>query len=122
MLIRAILALFLLAGPTLASETYLLMVREDGCVWCETWDQEIAEIYPKTPEGHAAPLRHFDIDDGPIDIELKMAVRYTPTFILVNQGKELGRIEGYPGEDFFWALLDQIFDDAAIPYGENGKS
>jgi hypothetical protein len=32
-------------------------------------------------------------------------VRYTPTFVLVDRGREIGRIVGYPGEDFFWELL-----------------
>ena len=35
---------------------------------------------------------------------------YTPTFVLVNNGEEVGRILGYPGEDFFWGLLDRMID------------
>ncbi|MBL3206218.1 thioredoxin family protein, partial [Klebsiella pneumoniae] len=34
--------------------------------------------------------------------------RYTPTFILVDGGREIGRIEGYPGADFFWGLLERL--------------
>jgi hypothetical protein len=29
----------------------------------------------------------------------------TPLFVLVDQGREIGRIRGYPGEDHFWGLL-----------------
>ena len=29
-------------------------------------------------------------------------IRYTPTFVLAEDGKEVGRIEGYPGDEFFW--------------------
>ena len=32
----------------------------------------------------------------------------TPTFVLMEDGAEAGRIEGYPGEDFFWGLLGQM--------------
>jgi hypothetical protein len=28
--------------------------------------------------------------------------------VLVENGAEIGRIEGYPGEDFFWGLLKQM--------------
>ena len=35
-------------------------------------------------------------------------IRFTPTFVLVDDGREIGRIEGYPGEDFFWGLLERL--------------
>ena len=33
---------------------------------------------------------------------------YTPTFVLMDGGREIGRIVGYPGEDFFWSLLGEL--------------
>jgi len=29
---------------------------------------------------------------------------------LLEDGTEIGRIEGYPGEDFFWGLLTQMME------------
>jgi thioredoxin-related protein len=34
--------------------------------------------------------------------------RLTPLFVLVDNGREIGRIRGYPGEDNFWGLLDAM--------------
>ena len=103
------------------AETYLLMAEEDGCYWCGQWNNDIAQIYPKTTEGRAAPLRRFDIHDAPpADVTFKSRVRFTPTFILVRDGQEVGRIEGYPGEDFFWGLLSMIMDEAGVHYRPNG--
>ncbi len=100
---------------TALADTYLLMAEETGCAWCERWNREIAEIYPKTPEGRAAPLRRFDKSDGaPVEISLARPVAFTPTFILINNDVEMGRIEGYPGEDFFWGLLGMMLDRAGI--------
>ncbi|RMD49918.1 MAG: hypothetical protein D6832_00785 [Alphaproteobacteria bacterium] len=87
----------------------LIMIAQQGCYWCETWDAEIGPVYPKTEEGRRAPLRRIDItefDEG--SIAGAGPVQFTPTFILVEDGREIGRIEGYPGEDFFWGLLDQM--------------
>jgi hypothetical protein len=39
--------------------------------------------------------------------QIQSAVIYTPTFIILSNGAEVARIEGYPGEDFFWPLLNQ---------------
>jgi hypothetical protein len=33
-------------------------------------------------------------------------------------GTEAARIEGYPGEGFFWELLAQMITDAKIPWVE----
>ena len=100
----------LLASPALSAE--LLMVEQDGCYYCELWDSQIADIYPKTAEGAAAPLRRMDIhDDVPSDLIFARALYFTPTFVLVEDGQELARIEGYPGEDFFWGLLEVILTE-----------
>lgn len=89
-------------------------------MWCAQWNAEIAPIYPKTAEGQTAPLKRYDIHrDATPDVEFARRVHYTPTFILVDAGKEVGRIEGYPGEDFFWGLLSMAFDKANITVGNN---
>ena len=89
------------------------MVEKAGCMWCEHWNKEIAPIYPKTEEGKRAPLRRIDKDAAlPEDIKPSRGFFYTPTFLLVVNGVEQGRIEGYPGEDFFWGLLGQMINKA----------
>ncbi len=100
------------------SDTYLLMAEEDGCYWCAKWNEEIAHIYPKTAEGRTAPLRRYDVHDQPPDVTFVRRVHYTPTFILVEDAQEVGRIEGYPGQDFFWGLLGELFKRAEIPLVE----
>ncbi|MCP4315734.1 MAG: hypothetical protein GY789_06865 [Hyphomicrobiales bacterium] len=106
--------LLLLPFPA-AAETYLLMAEEEGCYWCAKWDEEIAHIYPKTAEGRTAPLMRYDRHGRtPENINLSKPVNFTPTFILIDNGQEVGRIEGYPGEDFFWGLLSMMFDGARL--------
>jgi len=95
--------------PALVHLQRRLMFEQDGCYWCEIWDHEIAAIYPKTLEGDVAPLQRIDIHSKlSTDIILKSSPQFTPTFIVVSNNKEVGRIEGYPGEDFFWGLIDKI--------------
>jgi len=99
----------LVAGPVFATE--LVMVEETYCHWCERWNEEIGVVYDKTEEGRRAPLRRVDISDPiPDDLTFKSHPNYTPTFILIEDGVEVGRIEGYPGEDFFWPMLGQLLD------------
>jgi hypothetical protein len=102
------------------AETKLLMAEEPGCYWCARWNKEIAHIYPKTAEGRAAPLERFDFRSETPPAELTGKVRFTPTFILVEDGREVARMEGYPGHDFFWGLLSRMLHDAGISLDETG--
>jgi len=109
--VLALLVTLATAQPA-AAELRLLMVEQPGCAFCARWNAEIAEIYPKTPEGQAAPLERVQIH-GPYPEGLALSSRpvFTPTFILMHDGVEAGRIEGYPGEDFFWGLLARMLTE-----------
>ena len=94
----------------------LLMFESPLCEWCDMWHEEIGPIYPKTAEARCAPLRRLDISDPlPQSVTDIRPVIYTPTFVLVEDGREVGRIMGYPGEDFFWGLLAEMFADLRTP-------
>ncbi|WP_421999254.1 hypothetical protein [Roseovarius mucosus] len=111
MLATFLVSLFLtfgLMGPLLAAE--LLMLERHGCHWCERWNAEIGPAYPKTIEGTRAPLRRVQINALPEDIAFSSRPIFTPTFVLVEDAQELGRIEGYAGDEFFWFLLTQLLD------------
>lgn len=116
--LAALCAIMLIASVADAAELY--MFRRDGCVWCAKWDREIGPIYPKTEFEKRAPLRLVNLDhdrDPPI---VHAPIHYTPTFVLVEGGKEVGRIEGYPGDMFFWPRLEGLLASApkeAVPKG-----
>ena len=96
-----------LPGPAAAVE--LIMLESPGCAWCQRWNREIAPIYPLTEEGKRAPLRRVDVTQPwPEDLDAVSRDRFTPTFIVVDNGSEVGRLRGYPGDDFFWPLLAEI--------------
>lgn len=94
-----------------ASAAELVMLEETGCPWCARWNDEIGGIYHKTAEGQQAPLRRVDIHAPlPADLNFRIRPQYTPTFVLFDKGEEIGRIEGYPGADFFWGMMQRLLD------------
>jgi len=118
-LISALTGVILSISASVVSAAELVMFEQVGCVWCAKWNAAIAPVYPKTAEGKFAPLRRVDIDTGSRKgLKLGAPVHYTPTFVVVEDGQELGRIEGYPGEDFFWGLLDKILLEKTAYKGE----
>jgi thioredoxin-related protein len=89
----------------------LIVYERQGCAWCARWDQEIAPIYPKADIGRLAPFRRIDVDrKSATDPVLDDPVRFTPTFVLLRAGKEVGRITGYHNDAFFWGLLESMVE------------
>ena len=105
----AIFVLALLCAPARAAE--LIVFEQKGCVWCQRFDREVAPAYARTAEGKRAPLRRVDIAKPlPDDLSFVVRERFTPVFVLVDGGREIGRIRGYPGDTFFWGLLANLIE------------
>src|SRR3954447_20218919 len=107
----AIVILALLTAQA-ADAAELVMFEQKGCVWCQRFDRDISPAYDKTDEGKRAPLRRVDIaGPPPADLAFIKRERFTPVFVLVDSGREFGRIRGYPGDTFFWGLLANLIEN-----------
>ncbi|MGL4637201.1 MAG: thioredoxin family protein [Beijerinckiaceae bacterium] len=111
-------ALFLPAPSGFAQGTSMTLVvyERAGCAWCARWDNEVAPVYAKTAVGQQAPLRRVNLDQAKADDpKLDDPVRFTPTFVLLKDGKEVGRITGYQNDGFFWGLLEAMVERLGSP-------
>jgi len=105
--LAALTAGFLAGAVAQASE--LVMFEQGGCVYCARWNRDVAPVYDKTAEAKVLPLRRIDIgQQSKAGLALVSPVLYTPTFVVVDNGKEIGRITGYISDDSFWGLLDSL--------------
>lgn len=95
-----------------ASTVELIMVEDPGCPYCARWDEEVGVAYVASPEGRFAPLVRRRRNDP--EVQKFGKIIYSPTFILVRDGVEVGRIVGYPGADFFWGLLEGLLREAGF--------
>lgn len=105
-------------GSTLnASPVILLLVEDRGCPYCARWDREVGPAYARSPEGHFAPLvRRFR---GSLDVSFLDSVVFSPTFVVLKEGREVGRIVGYAGPDFFWSELSPLLVKAGFSPGKS---
>lgn len=99
-------------APAFAGRTTLLMVDDVNCVYCRRWDRDVAPGYAKSAEGRFAPLTRLRRGDARLAGIPGLA--YTPTFVLFVEGREMGRIVGYPGADFFWAELSAMIQRGGL--------
>jgi thioredoxin-related protein len=107
--VASALAASLLLWSAVVRASELVMFGQAGCVYCQRWDRDVGALYGKTSEAKALPLRRIDIQNQKASgIALTSPVRYTPTFVVVDNGREVGRITGYSSDDAFWGLLDAL--------------
>jgi len=115
-LAAVLIAGFLAFGINSTKAAELLMLEQQGCAWCERWHAEIGPAYPNTSEGKRVPLRLVDINKPwPADLENIRKERFTPTFVLIENGVEISRMRGYTGDEFFWFLLDEMLEKLPVP-------
>ena len=85
----------------------LIYVYSPECGACRQFDGEVGAIYPKTNESLALPMERVLIDDWQAKrhqlVECaSAAVIGTPTFLLIQNCRELDRITGYSDAELFW--------------------
>ena len=118
-------ATFITLSLSSARAAQLVMFEQRGCSWCQAFDHDIGPIYDKTEDGLRAPLRRVDIDKPlPPDLAFIQVERFTPEFVLVDKGREIGRIRGYGGEEMFWTQLYMLMQklDASGTGGERAQA
>lgn len=100
----------------------LMMVTEPACQFCRAWRAEIGPGFATSATGRAAPLFEVDLN-GPYPDGLALArrPRLTPSFILLHKGAEVGRIEGYVGQQHFYPVLEQMMAQAGFDPTGKGK-
>ena len=106
------IALHAAAGATEDARWRLLLFDDENCAYCVRWDAEVGAVYPRTREGRLARLVRVPLAQGvPDDVRVERAVRFTPTFVLLDpRGRERGRITGYLDEEQFWGLLGVLLE------------
>jgi thioredoxin-related protein len=113
---RTLLACFMaldatwaIATSTHAHAAELIMFETSGCPWCVRWHAEVGPGYMNSIEGKRAPLRIHRVETASAaGVTLAAPVVISPTFVLADHGREVGRIVGYPGPDFFWGFIGQL--------------
>ena len=132
-LIAHVVALFALAGLACAEQVQspskidiatapavLIMIGDPGCPYCARWEREVAPGYVASEDGKLAPLVRRDRHDR--DIAFIERVVFSPTFVMLVHGREVGRIVGYGGADLFWMQLAALMEDVRIALRRSGAT
>ena len=99
------------AGSVKAADSrgQLVMITSSHCPWCEAFEDDVGKSYDLTEEALIYPLRRHDFYKAmPDDLAHLTPATMTPTFIVMRNGAEVGRIIGYPGAELFWWRISEF--------------
>jgi thioredoxin-related protein len=103
------IGLFGQAQRAVAAE--LIMYEQEGCPACDLWKKQVGEIYPLTDEARVLPLRMVNIYAPlPKDLEFLGRQRFTPYFVVIENGQKIGHIYGYNDEAAFYGMLGELIE------------
>ena len=103
------LALILIAPNKIAAaDSRLIMVTSDHCSYCQAWELDVGAVYDKSPYARTLPLTRVDIGSKKLeDVTFQKPVVGTPTFLIIHNGQEIDRQNGYIGAEMFWWWLSE---------------
>ena len=103
------LALTVAASPqNVAADSRLIMVTSDYCPFCQAWELDVGKVYDKSPYATTLPLTRVEIGSKmPGSVTFQKPVVGTPTFLIIRDGQEIGRQNGYIDAEMFWWWLSE---------------
>jgi thioredoxin-related protein len=87
----------------------LLVVEIDNCIYCGLFRRDVAPAYTSSPRARAVPMRFVDLNAPDVGrLSLAAPIDSVPTVLVVENGKEVGRIAGYVGPEIFFHSLSRL--------------
>ncbi|MBY0226443.1 MAG: hypothetical protein K2Q28_11615 [Hyphomicrobium sp.] len=110
--VRAVVDLETSALPD--SRLEILVVEIDNCIYCGLFRRDVAPTYKISRRAKTVPMRFIDINAPDVDrLNLTAPIDSVPTVLVVENGRELGRIAGYVGPEIFFHSLGRLLPDSS---------
>ena len=107
------LAALLLACSASTRAAELLYFFSSSCGYCRAFDTEVAAIYPRTDAAALAPMRRIEVNPDtmqPLRENVLFEVTTVPTFVMLEDGGEIARFEGYSSDELFWMSMERMLN------------
>lgn len=101
-------------APAPKAGTFQLVVMEaPGCTYCGIFRRDVLPSYEASERAKELPVRFLDVNDqASSGLDLQTPVDIVPTFIVVKDKKEVGRIPGYVGRENFYHAINHLMSAA----------
>jgi thioredoxin-related protein len=91
----------------------LVVMEAPGCTYCGLFRRDVLPSYQASERAKEMPIRFVDINDATADaLGLDAPVDVVPTFVVLKNNREVGRIPGYTGPEFFFHTINHLLAGA----------
>jgi len=98
--------------PT-GSALELVVLEAPGCTYCGLFRRDVLPSYQASERAKDMPIRFVDINDKAADaLGLDAPIDIVPTFVVLKNNHEVGRIPGYTGPEFFFHTINNLLAGA----------
>lgn len=106
--LRSFLAVIAILGFASAGARAMDLIMFEGpsCGTCKLFKREVLPIYAASPAGKVFPLWVVEMGSK-LSFRINQPVTFTPTFVWVENGVEVGRFSGYFGKAQFFNIVNK---------------
>lgn len=91
----------LISAPS-SADAELIVIEVEGCLYCKVFRRDVLPGYLASPRSKEAPIRFVDYNtQTAADLPLHGPVTIVPTFVMIKDNREVGRLPGYVGRSEF---------------------
>ena len=104
------------ASQEITSKFELIMFETSLCDHCAVFDADVAKLYKSHILAQKAPLVKVNLDEvGTGRYHLDKSIDMVPTFVVMKDGKEIGRMSGMINKFVFLAFVrDKLYPSTKI--------
>lgn len=97
------------APPARSKGIELIVFEHADCTYCRVFRTAILPRYKENGQDARAPIRFVRVEHADLSAwNLRGRISMVPTFVLMQEGQEVGRIEGYWAPDNFFRMVATI--------------
>ncbi|MEO1206777.1 MAG: thioredoxin fold domain-containing protein [Pseudomonadota bacterium] len=91
------------------NQTELVVVETLDCAYCRSFRQNLLPAYAASRRAKETPIRFINYKEvRKSGISLKQPISIVPTILVLDDGREIGRIPGLTGQELFFKSIQHI--------------
>ena len=93
-------------ATTNAPRTEVIVFEIGGCKYCTAFRDNLGARYLASTTNRAAPMRFVDVGKlDPQAFQLRADINTVPTIVVLQDGREVDRVEGYPLPELLFGMV-----------------
>ena len=95
-----------LTDGNVAPRTEVIVFEIGGCTHCTAFRDNLGARYLASTTNRAAPMRFVDVGRlDPHAFQLRADINTVPTIVVMQDGREVDRVEGYPLPELLFGMV-----------------